>query len=295
MNTNSRPIINLMTPDEQKTVQNWCVEEQWNVNEHDAASRFECDSASHFMMHIDQRPVSSLSLINHHKDFYTLGPFIVDKNFRHQGLGQHLWDKVFQQKIGNKEKYCILLCAVQEQVSRYMKSEFLPVYVNQHWYFNSTPQKYHNHPDIVDISESKNLVTQILKYDEQVFFSSRKKILEKSIHHPLTKTLCYVMNDNVQGYAMLRPYLKGYRIGAVVADNNEIAASLYQQALQCAEKLSVFTEIPDANTDAIHIIKQLGAIHDESKDTVTMIKQTRNIRLSVDLNRYYSIFSLETG
>lgn len=80
------------TLSELSLILDWAAEEGWNPGLDDAEAFFAADPAGFFVaLDAQDKPIASISVVNHSDDFAFLGLYIVRKDHRGRGIGLGLW------------------------------------------------------------------------------------------------------------------------------------------------------------------------------------------------------------
>lgn len=104
------------------------------------------------------------------------------------------------------------------------------------------------------------------------------------------------MDDNViKGFGFIRPCVRGFRIGTLVADTPEIATQLMAELLVFAKGAPVFMDVPTPNPHSVQSMSAFHAVSVPQEDTVMMIKGTGYTHYLEQWQRHYALFSLEIG
>ncbi len=271
-------------------VNQWCIDEGWNIGLYDSAASYKMDPFGHFIA-TESNPVASLSLIKHSPTFFTLGPFIVQKSYRKQGIGEALWNVAMSRMNKEHPAAHIVLYAVSQQVERYKKSGFTPVQTIQRWYLpsnissNNTSQctaiTQKQIPALKQYNEKNNVINQI--------------VLSELLFKPDTKGLLFVVDDIIKGFGMIRRCVRGFRIGSLVADTPEIAQALIAELFVFAQGESVFIDVPDSTPESVSLLNAFNATREPLEDTIMMIKGSGYSDYLHQRERLYGLFSLEIG
>lgn len=228
----------------------WAADEGWNPGLHDADCFYQTDTNGFFMGFLDEQPIACISAVSYGPDFGFLGFYITKKEFRNQGYGIQLWKRAIKylatQNIG--------LDGVVAQQENYKKSGFKLAYNNARYQFNS--QKFTiSDSSIKPVpSVSFDLLNQ---YDNQFFPVDRKTFLSCWIEQLESTALVSMVNNQIQGYGMIRKCRTGYKIGPLFADSFSIADNLFQALVSSVdENAPVFLDIPEVNQEAIKLVNQ---------------------------------------
>ena len=113
-----------------KEINQWCIDEGWNLGLYDSDVYYKIDPFGHCIAQNQGKNIATLILIKHSPYFFTLGPFIVHKSYRGQGVGEILWGVAMTRMNQEHPDAFIILHAVTEQLTRYQRFGFTPIFNN---------------------------------------------------------------------------------------------------------------------------------------------------------------------
>lgn len=274
-----------------KVINQWCIDEGWNIGLYDSDAYYKIDPLGHFIAKDSER-VASLSLIKHSPTFFTLGPFIVHKSCRGQGIGEALWNVAMTRMNQEHPEALIVLYSVSGQVERYKKAGFVPVCTIQRWYIHSNPSTPLTHSRCTVLT--KKLIPALNQYNQRHYFINQALFFEL-LQKPETNGLVFMDDNVIKGFGLIRRCVRGFRIGSLVADTPEIAQSLIAELLVFAQRETIFIDVPDSNPHGISCMNAFHAVRTPQEDTITMIKGTGYSNYLNQRKRQYGLFSLEIG
>lgn len=284
--------ITLMKPTDFKEINQWCINEGWNLGISDSETYYNIDPSGHFILKSDEI-MASISLIKHSNHFFTLGPFIVKPSYRQQGVGVVLWDYALARMKDEAPNALIALYAVASQVTRYQKSGFIKQFVNQRWYLKPSELNVPLHQQCVPITPEN--IRAVSLYDEHHYFTNREFIFTDMLKKPNIKGLAYMVDNKIKGFGIIRPCVHGFRLGTLVADSKNIAESLILCLQNYSKGEPVFIDVPEQNLEGISCMTALNAVRKPQEDTVTMIKGTLEPYHKDIWNTHFGLLSLEIG
>lgn len=282
-----------MNPSEFEEINQWCIDEGWNIGLYDSETYYKVDPLGHFVAKTS-KAIASLSLVKHSPTFFTLGPFIVHKSYRGQGIGEKLWNVAMTRMNYEHPDSLIVLYAVSKQVERYKRAGFMPVLKNQRWYINSKSSilpsiNYHS------VSLTKDLITTVSQYYKNHYFTDRELLFTNILKKPETNGLVIIDDNLIKGFGFIRRCVRGFRIGSLVADTPEIAQVLISDLLDFSLQEPVFIDVPDSNPHEVSYLNVFNAARAPQEDTITMIKGTGYSKYLKQWEQHYGLFSLEIG
>lgn len=256
------------------------------------------DPAGHFILikNNDQKEerIGCISAINYGQ-FAFIGLFIVIPTERSQGHGKTLWQHAMKY-IENIA--CQGLYAVPKQVSRYKSYGFTEHGLNR-CFKQTTPKLLSSQsPQITKFNEDNNILPSVAQYDEQIFPASRLKVLTAMLLQDRTYGLVYVDKEHkkVQGYCIIRPLYKGFRIGPLYANTAEVAKALMHEAIcVVGENQEIMLNSTLENND-IHMFAEYFKLSMvEDADLTAMFKGDEPVTLHENKNKRFAELSLEIG
>jgi len=285
--------VSLMKPSDFNEINQWCINEGWNLGLDDSVTFYKIDPKGHYLLKNDEA-IASLSLLKHSATFFTLGPFIVNKKYRHQGAGEALWKFAMDRMSEQHPDALIVLYAVSAQVNRYKKSGFMPIVENQRWIINSKAT-FQSSPSSNCRPLTAELIRAACLYDQAHYFTSRELIFTEILRKPEANGLVFVDDNTIKGYGIIRRCIRGFRIGALVADRRDIAQQLISGLLNFCNQEPVFIDVPDCNPQGTACMNLFNAVRKPQEDTMTMIKGSPLSNPIKKWEKHYGLFSLEIG
>ena len=133
--------------------------------------------------------------------------------------------------------------------------------------------------------------SEIINYDRRCFPAPREAFLRAWTAQPGAAALGLRGPAGLQGYGVLCPCRKGFKIGPLFADGPEIAELLFQALCGRAGAGSeVFLDIPEVNPAALALVER----HRMQKVFATA-RMYSGEPPAIDLSRIYGITSFELG
>lgn len=286
-----KPIITPMQSTDFIQINQWCIDEGWNIGIYDSDIYYKIDPTGHYICKTTNN-IASLSLIKHSPYFFTLGPFIVHKLHRKLGIGEAMLNATIANIEHEHPKASTILFSVPEQIERYKRVGFIPCINIQRWYIKSKETAYiKNECRTI----TKPLIPYINQYYQQHHIVSREIILNELLLKPETNGLVYIDNNIIKGFGFIRRCIRGFRIGALIADTPAIAQELIDELLVFAHSEPAFIDVPCSNPDASRCMNALNAQKAATEDTIMMMKGTDNYNYLKNFDHHYGLFSLEIG
>ena len=95
-------------------------------------------------------------------------------------------------------------------------------------------------------------------YDATVFPASRTAFLRHWIGAPGHVGRALILDGALAGWGVIRPCLKGRKIGPLFADDRAAAEAVLSALLASAGSGEIFLDVPNINRDAIALAQDLG-------------------------------------
>ncbi|MEM6383934.1 MAG: GNAT family N-acetyltransferase [Pseudomonadota bacterium] len=239
----------------------WAREEGWNPGLDDLAAFFAADPNGFFMGFLDGEPVSSISVVRYGLEYGFLGFYIVAPDHRGSGIGIATWNR----GIDYLEGRTIGLDGVVDQQDNYRASEF--VYAGRNVRYSGLPRGLPNaltarNDEATIVASSDALLPGLNAYDSTFFPHGRAAFLRawtQPSSNVQRQTWAYLIDGEVLGYVTKRKCAVGYKIGPLLADNEQIAeALLIRAAATLGPNDQLTIDVPDANIEAVRLAKRFG-------------------------------------
>ncbi|MCE9686639.1 GNAT family N-acetyltransferase [Shewanella sp. AS16] len=242
--------IRTMTREEVTLAIEWAAQEGWNPGLHDAACYYEADPDGFLMGLLDGEPIACISAIRYAGSFGFVGFYIVKPQYRGQGYGIQLWNAALDYLKGRN----IGLDGVLAQQDNYMKSGFKLAYRNIRYEGLGGGSQPEN-PEIIPLD--RLAFDALAAYERPFFPTERPEFIKAWINQPGCHALGIMRNGTLSGYGVIRPCRKGYKIGPLFADSQELAESLFQ-ALKAKVEASdaIYLDISELNPAAVELAER---------------------------------------
>ncbi len=246
MNNKQSPIFELktMSPEEMAFALEWSCDEGWNPGIYDNECFFHTDTKGLFIGEYMGRPIGCIASIKYSDTYGFIGLFFVQEDFRKQWLGAYL-ARTALTYLGNRN---IGLDGLPERVETYKKIGFKPAYSIYRFECMGEGHVTTGLTDIKDVN-----FDELLKYDTKMFSASRPEFLKAWIDQPESSSLCITKNDKILGYGVIRKCIKGFKIGPLFADNEEIADKLFVGLSSSVPNEHIYIDVPEKNSAAINL------------------------------------------
>ncbi|WP_246317690.1 GNAT family N-acetyltransferase [Desulfoluna butyratoxydans] len=262
----------------------WAAMEGWNPGIHDAESFFAADSNGFFIGEVDREPVATLSAVSYGDRFGFLGFYIVKPEHRGKGFGMQIWNA----GLGWLQGRNVGLDGVVAQQDNYKKSGFKLAYRNVRYEGRGGG---HLSAD-GGLQPLTALPFQAIEaYDRPFFPEERSRFLSAWIFQPQSTALGVVKNGSIEGYGVIRPCQRGFKIGPLMADTPEVAETLFL-ALKAGVPPSepVYLDVPEVNREAVALA---------TRHQMDVVFETARMYTGdapeISLDRLYGVTSFELG
>jgi GNAT superfamily N-acetyltransferase len=270
-----------------ETLVEWARQEGWNPGLNDAQIFYQTDNEGHYGFFLHDKLIAGGSIVSYNGEFGFMGLFIVQPAFRSVGLGKELWFKRRDMLISRLQPGASIgMDGVVSMQPFYQKGGFVPAFRDE---------RYMKHgeyfpPDPTISSIGANDFEMIAEFDKSCFGFGRKLFLTAWLNNPNSKSFKLMINNHLQGYAILRKTYNGYKIGPLFANNETVAESLYKACLSNAQGEEVFLDIPVNNPAAVELIKKFDAAY-----IFECARMYYGHTPKVDLNKVFGITTFELG
>lgn len=261
----------------------WATAEGWNPGLHDAACFYAADPGGFYIGELAGEPVATVSLVRYNAHFAFGGFYIVAAKYRGMGLGLRLFDAVWagaaDANIGGD--------GVVEQQENYRKSGMMLSYRNIR--FEGKGGGVMPAGNIVSLAEVP--FSEVLAYDTRHFPAPRPAFLRAWLDQPGIHAFACAGTEGLKGFGVIRPCVRGWKVGPLFADTPEGAHALFQaMASRVPAGAPIFLDVPEPNESAV----ALAAGHGMSKVFETGRLYTKSAP-AVPLAEIYGITSFELG
>ncbi|MDD2526153.1 MAG: GNAT family N-acetyltransferase [Bacteroidales bacterium] len=262
----------------------WSAEEGWNPGLHDGTCYYAADPKGFFIGFLDDKPIACVSAVAYNHTFGFMGFFIVKPEYRGQEYGLQIgkagFDYLTNRTIG--------LDGVVAQQSNYMKSGFKVAWNNYRMRGKAVAST-----ELVSgiIPFSDELMEEVEILDACSFSISRPSFFHRWVKQPDHTVFVCMRKGRVSGYGVIRKCREGYKIGPLIADNQEQAESLYLALCSSVEEgATIYLDMPELNKSAVH----LASKYNMEKVFETARMYVGNAPL-LKMSRIYGITSFEIG
>lgn len=245
--------IQAMRPTDIETAIEWAGQEGWNPGRNDADCFYAADPGGFLVGRLDDEPVGVISAVRYGRSFGFIGLYIVKPQFRGMGYGIRLWNEAVALLAGRN----VGLDGVVDQQDNYRKSGFRYAYRNIRFEGSGHAAEVNDERGLCELRSLD--FERINAYDGQFFPEDRRRFLARWIDQPGAFGVAASAGDEVAGYGVIRPCLKGYKVGPLFADEPELAGRLLTALLdRIPEGTAYYLDVPEVNAQAVALARERG-------------------------------------
>ncbi len=246
--------IRNLTLEELKEAISWAAIEGWNPGIEDASAFYAADPGGFFGAFEGGKLLGAISAVLYGREFSFVGLFIVRPELRGGSLGPLLGKAALARLQGVNAG----VDGVERKVKNYEGYGFKFAHSNIRFECISgfVPKaKRERARPLSSIPFSK-----LLDYDSRHFPARREAFLMAWTSAPGHSGHAILDRfGEIEGYAVMRPCVKGFKIGPLFASGREVAESLLSSLLQSLPEDTLFyLDVPATNEDAIAMASDWG-------------------------------------
>lgn len=286
MNTTSRASkIHVLDPDEAVTMCQWAAAEGWNPGLHDAQIFPQSDPEGFFGLNSDGRLAGTISAVRYGDEYAFVGFFIVRPGLRGHLLGPSL----AQAAISRIEGIPTGIDGVLENVGKYERIYgFQQAWKNIRFELASPPS---GGVSDTPIPLTSLPLEELIAFDTRFFPARREKFLRLWVSQPGSHALAVKSSaGTLEGYGVIRPCVKGWKIGPLFASGKDVAENLFVGLCSAAGNGPVYLDVPESNPAALALVHRFGMI-----PAFSTARMFRDSPKEVDLGGIFGITSFELG
>lgn len=236
----------------------WAEEEGWNPGVHDAAAFWAADPEGFYGMFLEGELMGSASIVSYGGEMGFVGLFIVKPEWRGKGLGTQFWNFfIGRMKERLKPGATAALDGVFAMQEYYAKSGF--VFLHRNLRMLGTGEKTAVADEgVVDLSTMP--FETVVDYDRAHFGVARAEFLQSWITAEGGAALGVMRAGKLEGFGVVRPCHRGFKIGPLFADDAEVADRIFRGLSAHAAGQPLFLSIPENNAEAVELAKRHGLI-----------------------------------
>lgn len=270
-----------------KTLVSWAEGEGWNPGPYDAGVFFATDPEGFYGYYYNGELIGGGSIVSYNGQFGFMGLFIVKPEYRSAGLGRQLWYQRRDTLLSRlNEGAAIGMDGVIAMQPFYAKGGFDIAFRDERYV--RAGAAFEVHKNISPIGEDD--LDAVLAYDALCFGFPRPQFMHPWLSLPGNKTFKYAEGDMLQGFAVVRKLISGYKIGPLFADNPTIAEELYKACLNAVQGEQLYIDIPVCNEAAVQLVKKY-----EAEYMFECARMYYGTPPEIDMDKVFGITSFELG
>jgi hypothetical protein len=279
--------IQKITKQDLQTLIGWASQEGWNPGKHDVDVFWNTDPEGFYGVKVGDKLIAGGAIVSYGVEFGFMGLFIVQSQFRNDGIGNKLWHARKHMLISRlKENATIGMDGILAMQAYYQKGGFNLAFRDERYELQGKEYRYSENVTPILPEDFE----EILKYDSQHFGFQRSAFLKQWLTMPVSRAFKFYHNNEIVGYEVIRIAEKGYRIGPLFAQNDTIAEELLKCCLSNCSEDSVYLDIPVINENAMNLVKKY-----EGKYIFECARMYFGEAPNIPINDIYGITSFELG
>ncbi|MBU1368571.1 MAG: GNAT family N-acetyltransferase [Bacteroidetes bacterium] len=238
------------------TLISWAAAEGWNPGPYDAEVFWQTDSEAYVGYYHNNILIAGGSIVSYDGHFGFMGFFIVQPEFRSQGIGQKLWTERRNLLLSRlKPGAAIGMDGVVAMQDFYRRGGFELAFRDE---------RYERIGEQFEVDNQVSGITAadfpaVVAYDTACFGVPRPHFIKPWLLMPESYRFKFVHKGSVKGFAVLRKAGHGFKIGPLFASDALVAEALYRACLNAVPGEAVFLDIPVNNPGAVQLVKNYKA------------------------------------
>jgi len=241
------PLFRLLTRDEFSTAISWAAAEWWNPGHHDADAFWAADPSGFYGMFLDGELIGTASIVSYAGRLGFVGLFIVKPEWRGRGWGTQFWEFFIGKLSARLEPDApMALDGVFTMQPYYARSGF--VFLHRNLRMEGKGIAGEVNCGLRDLREIPQ--DHLANFDARFFGVPRQEFLRRWISPEGGLGLASISQGEILGIGVVRPCLRGFKIGPLFAESEEIAEEIFCALSHHAADSPLFLDIPEVNPDA---------------------------------------------
>jgi GNAT superfamily N-acetyltransferase len=265
----------------------WARREGWNPGPHDAEAFFATDPEGFYGYWLDGELAGGGSLVSYGGAFGFMGFFIMKPEYRGQGWGRKLWllrrDRLLERL---RPGASIGMDGVVAMQPFYQRGGFEIAFRDERHV--TLGREFAPDPRVEPLTAGD--FDDVAAYDRGCFGFDRAHFLRHWLAIPGMRGFLFRRGSRLQGMALLRPAMAGYKICPLFADDAEAASALYRACLGAGAGAQVILDVPAANPAALAMVRDL-----QTERVFECARMYHGQPPPLPLSRIYGLTSFELG
>ena len=251
----NEPIYRKLSRPELDTVVGWAAEEGWNPGLRDAEAFWAADPEGFYGIELEGRLVGSKAIVSYGGEWGFKGLFIVRPEWRNRGLGGPFWEESVRRLKGRlKPGAAIGLDGVFAMQAFYARGGF--TFTHRNLRMEGRGVAGASEAGLMELSSLP--WAEVTAYDRRYFGAEREMFLQRWIAPEGGLGLGVLREGSLAGLGVVRPCLKGYKIGPLFADEAEIAEKIFRALSARAAGEPLFLDTPECHEAALALAERHG-------------------------------------
>lgn len=235
---------------EMQTILGWANEEGWNPGVDDAQVFYETDPDGFFVaVDAGNTPIGAISVVNHTDDFAFLGLYLMQPEFRGQGIGLALWTHA----LAHAGTRCVGLDGVEAQQQNYASSGFAYSGATTRY---SGPVNAKTHPDIRPATRPD--FDALIALEAAASGAKKEAYLQRwFVNSDRRMTFVFETDGACEGMCTIRVCQDEAKIGPLIAKNADVSKALIEHAAAVISD-PVMIDVPQSASGLADLCLSLG-------------------------------------
>jgi GNAT superfamily N-acetyltransferase len=251
------PQLRAMTAAEVERLVGWAGDEGWNPGLDDANTFYATDPDGFMALELDGALIGGGAIIRHDASFGFMGLFIVQPDYRGQGLGRRLWYARRDQLAARLAPGATIgLDGVETMCGFYARGGFCEA--TRHVRFQLARPAPATDPTFRPVPVGALPWQQLAEFDRTCFPSPRDAYLRAWIAQPSSCSFAAIEDGTLCGYAVMRRCRVGWKIGPLFAEGRALATRLFRRCWETAADTPIFLDVPEGNRQGLALADEFG-------------------------------------
>jgi len=229
--------------------------EGWNQTEKDWKLLIESPQNVCLLAECNKKIIGTTTAMNYANQIAWIGMVLVDKEYRRQGVSKLLLTNILKEL----ESFAsIKLDATPAGQRVYEKFDFQDEYLVTRVVTGSMKNLSFDDDPVLTESIRLNDIEEIIAFDEHIFGSNRRQLIESLIHRYPQKAWLLRRNNSMAGFALGREGNKYHQVGPVSGSTINDVKMLIRKALKELINQPVVIDVLSEKEDLINWLNSIG-------------------------------------